>query len=562
MILHSQEHIQAYTAAGWWSTRTIRDVWDEQVNERPDAAAVSDPLNRGDFTDGSAGKWSFAQMDQLANRMASAFAQVGIGQDDVVAVQLPNVGELVAVYIAALKLGAIVSPFPVQYRENELVQLLDFVEAKAIVTTCNMSGRHSTAEAVGLKGKLAGLKTVFSIGDSAPAGSIDLSAMLTAEAESIAQATLDANSVYTICWTSGTERMPKGVPRTHNDWLMIARAVYDGAELNQSDQLLCPFPIVNMAGIGGMFLPWMKSGGHLVLHHPFDMPTFFKQVVLNKATYTVLPPAALNLLLMRKEMLAQADISSIKQIGSGSAPLTPWMVAGWQEKGIMVTNFFGANEGTALLSSPQDFPDPEKRALFFPRFGVEGLEWSSGVADGMKTRLVDLATGETITEAGRPGEMRITGPTIFSGYFKGDEIGLESFDDHGYFKTGDMFEIAGEGDDARYYRFVDRVKDIIIRGGVNISAAEVEGLIQGHPDIAEVAAVGYPDTVMGEKTCVFVVPQEGAEPSLDGIITHMSTKNVAKFKLPERMETIAALPRNPVGKILKRELREKLRANS
>jgi len=558
MILHTQERINTYTTNGWWGDTTIHDLWLKQVATHGDSSCVSDPLNLSDFTDGVLRSWTYTEMETLAGRMAAVLADHGIVKDDVVAVMLPNIGELVAVYLAAARLGAIVSPLPVQFGSHELVQLCNFVEAKVLVTTSKMERRNLASEAVGVLGEIAPLNAILSLGDETPAGAIGLSALLAQEQETPVAANVDANEVYTICWTSGTESMPKGVPRTHNDWLAISLGVHDSAELSSTDEILCPFPIVNMAGIGGMFLPWMRSGGHLILHQPFDMPTFFKQVVSNKVTYTVMPPAALNMLLMREEILAQVDISSIRQIGSGSAPLTPWMVKGWQEKGIMVTNLFGANEGTMLISDAIAFPDPTNRALYFPRFGVEEAEWSSRFADGMQTRLINLATGETITEAGVPGELRITGPTIFSGYYKAEERGLQAFDDDGYFMTGDMFEIAGDGDLARYYRFVDRAKDIIIRGGVNISAAEVEGLIQGHPDIADVAAVGYPDDVLGERTCIFVVPKEGAEPTLQSVIDHMMAKNVAKFKLPERLETIATLPRNPVGKVLKRQLREQV----
>lgn len=568
MILHSQERINHYTAKGWWGTDTIIDVWQRQVEARADALAVADPLNRASFTDGEAQRWTYAEMDAQASRLAAVLVQHGVGKDDVLGVQLPNIGELVMVYLAAARIGAIVSPFPVQYREHEVVQLGQFVEVKALVTAAKMGTRELASENLALQAQIPSLETVLAVGDNVPAGAVALNALLEGDdaersgmlSDYLDGLQVDANDTFTICWTSGTESMPKGVPRTHNDWLAISLAVYDAAELTPDDFILCPFPIVNMGGIGGMMIPWLMSGGHFILHQPFHMPTFFKQVVVHKISYTVMPPAALNLLLMREEMLAQIDISSIRQIGSGSAPLSPWMVRGWQEKhGIMVSNFFGANEGTALISSAQDFPDPEKRALYFPRFGVEGFEWSSPVAKSMKTRLVDLKTGEVITEAGKQGELRVMGPTIFAGYYKGEELGLQAFDEEGYFKTGDIFEIAGEGEDARYYRFVDRAKDIIIRGGMNISAAEVESLLQGHPNLVEAAAVGYPDEVLGERVCVFVVPKEGADVTLESVVAFMKEKNVASYKLPQRLEPISTLPRNPVGKILKRELREQLR---
>ncbi|MGB0384594.1 MAG: class I adenylate-forming enzyme family protein [Ardenticatenaceae bacterium] len=569
MILHSQERINEYTANGWWGSDTIIDLWERQVEARGDGLAVADPLNRVSFTGGTPQRWSYAEMDAQASRLAAVLVAHGVGKDDVLGVQLPNIGELVMVYVAAARIGAIVSPFAVQYREHELVQLGNFVEVKALVTAARVGTRELASESLALQDQIASLETVLAVGDNVPEGAVALTPLLEADdanrsaglSDYLSNLQVNANDVFTICWTSGTESMPKGVPRTHNDWFAISLAVYDAAELTPADSILCPFPIVNMGGIGGMMIPWLMSGGQFILHQPFHMPTFFKQVVVHKISYTVMPPAALNLLLMREEMLAKIDISSIRQIGSGSAPLSPWMVKGWQEKhGIMVSNFFGANEGTALISTPQDFPDPEKRALYFPRFGVEGFEWSSPVAKSMKTRLVDLNTGEVITEAGKLGELRVMGPTIFAGYYKGDERGIQAFDEDGYFMTGDIFEIAGEGEDARYYRFVDRAKDIIIRGGMNISAAEVESLLQAHPDLVEVAAVGYPDKVLGERVCVFVVPKDGADVTLDSVVAFMKEKNIASYKLPQRLEPINTLPRNPVGKILKRQLREQLRS--
>lgn len=556
MILHTRERIENYTQHGWWGTETLDDLLQKWVAEKPDAVAVIDPLNRADFTNGVPKKLTFAEVDTAVQRLAAALVTNGIGKDDIVAIQLPNIAELVLSYLALGRIGAIATPFPVQYREYELEQLCNFVEAKAFITASKIGDRANAALVKGLD--LETVDTVLAFGDEVPEGVVALDAAAPDEAALdayLADLTVDANDTFTICWTSGTESMPKGVPRSHNDWIAIGRMVQYGAQVGPDDSMLTPFPLVNMGGIGGTLVPWLLSGCTFVIHHPFDMPTFFKQIVINKINYTLLPPAALNLLLMRQEMLAQVDISSVRTIGSGSAPLSPWMVAGWQEKGIYVTNFFGSNEGTALVSTPDDMPDPAKRAEFFPRFGVDGFEWSNPHLGGLQTRLVDLATDEEITEAGKPGELRIKGPTIFAGYYKSNE---NPFDEQGYFRTGDVFEIAGEADDARYYRFVDRAKDIIIRGGINIAPAELEGLIQGHPKVAEAAVIGYPDDVLGEKTCVVVAPKPGEEVTLEEIVDFLREKKIASYKLPERLKLVAALPRNPVGKILKRDLREQL----
>ncbi|MBP7997917.1 MAG: acyl--CoA ligase [Chloroflexi bacterium] len=565
MILHSPERIEEYVANGWWGTTTLDTLFSELVRQKPDAAALSDPLNRPDFTDGAVRRYSFAELDTAVNRLAAAFLAYGLGKDDRIAVQLPNISELVIFYLACGRIGAIAVPFPVQYREYELENLSNFAEIRAFVTVTRLGDRHNAAVITDLRDKIASLETVMAFGANVPEGVVALDEALSSESEAdwlvhyINNLRLTANDVFTICWTSGTESQPKGVPRTHNDWIAIAYATVDGAELTGDDVLLNPFPLVNMAGIGGMLVPWLLTGAKLVMHHPFDLMTFFKQIAIERISYTVAPPALLNMLLMREDMLAKADLSSLRVIGSGSAPLSPWMVKSWHDKfGIHVTNFFGANEGTALIGGPKDIPDPEKRAQYFPRFGVVGYEWSGRVPQGIQTRLVDLATDEEITNPRHPGELRLKGPTIFAGYWRGDEVGLQPFDEQGYFRTGDMFEIAGEGDDARYYRFVDRAKDIIIRGGVNIAAAEIEALILGHPKVADVAVVGFSDAILGEKACAFIVTKPEQTLTLDELVEFLKEKKIASYKLPERLEVVPGLPRNPVGKVLKRDLRQKL----
>jgi acyl-CoA synthetase (AMP-forming)/AMP-acid ligase II len=259
------------------------------------------------------------------------------------------------------------------------------------------------------------------------------------------------------------------------------------------------------------------------------------------------------MLLLKPEMLERYDISSLTRVGSGSAPLPPWMVKGWQERhGIAIINFFGSNEGIALLSDPVNIPDPEERARFFPRPGVSGGTWPGTLA-ATRVKLVDPASGEEITEPGRPGELRLSGPTVFAGYLAGTAA-ADPFDAEGYLVTGDVFEIAGP--EGRYLRFVDRTKDLIIRGGVNISAAELEGLLAGHPAVMEVAIVGYPDEVLGEKVCAIVAPRDDLD--LGALVGFLREKGIASYKLPERLEIVEGLPRNAVGKILKRELRDRL----
>lgn len=350
--------------------------------------------------------------------------------------------------------------------------------------------------------------------------------------------------VVSICWTSGTTGMPKGVPRDNARWLASGGYQVEALSLTADDRILCPFPVVNMAGIGGMLVPWAMVGATLHLHQPLDLPVFLQQMAAEKITYTVAPPPLLNMLLANEAMLENFDLSAVRMISSGSAPLDPWMVEGWDARGIEIVNVFGSNEGAAMLSTKATVPDPAQRARFFPRPD----------RDGVDTRLVSLDTGDEVTEPGELGELRFRGVTVFDGYVGSTG---EEFDDEGYYRTGDLFEWVEGATDPALMRFVDRAKDIIIRGGMNISAAEVEGLVGSHESVAECAAVAFPDHDLGERLGLFVVAAPDAEPTLETIVDHLRGLDVASYKLPERLELIDALPRNPVGKITKPDLRER-----
>jgi non-ribosomal peptide synthetase component E (peptide arylation enzyme) len=186
--------------------------------------------------------------------------------------------------------------------------------------------------------------------------------------------------------------------------------------------------------------------------------------------------------------------------------------------------------------------------------GVPGFDWQMKVSRKIQTRLVDIDDGQDIDAPGRIGELRFKGPTIFSGYYKAPELTARAFDEQGFYRTGDLFEIAG--DHQQFYRYAGRHKDIVIRGGMNISSEEIEGLIMSHPQVRDAAVIGAPDPTMGERVCAVVVTQPGQTLSLQGLVEHFkNVKQVAAFKWPEQLLLVDELPRNPVGKVLKRELR-------
>ncbi|RAY12800.1 (2,3-dihydroxybenzoyl)adenylate synthase [Actinomadura craniellae] len=551
--LHPPERVEEYTARGWWTGETLDELFRARVAAAPDRLAVVDPANRRDLVGTDPRRLTWRELDDEVVALAGTLLRHGLGQGDVLAVQLPNTIELVCAYLACWRLGVVISPLPVQYREHEVKALGAVAGFTAFLTLARMGERELAAEA------LAAGVPVLSYGTDLPAGAVPVDGTPadreTVEAYAAAHPA-DPNDCVTICWTSGTESTPKGVPRTHHDWIAMSWNTIDAPGLTGDDVLLNPFPMVNMAGINGMFLPWLRVGGVLVQHHPFDLPTFLRQIAAERATYTVAPPPLLNLLLARKELLAAADISSLRLIGSGSAPLAPAMVRGWQEThGIGVINFFGSNEGIGLLTAPRDVPDPEQRARYFPRYGVPGITWSSRTAESIQVKLVDTVTGAEITEPGVPGELRIKGPMVFPGYVGGERL-ASPFDEDGFLKTGDVFMIAGDRD--QFLEYVDRAKDLVIRGGMNIAPAELEGLLAAHPDVAEVSVIGVPDETFGERVCAVVVPVEGATVTLDSLVAHLRERKIASFKLPERLEVRTVLPRSPLGKVLKRELRAEL----
>ena len=553
MILAPEAQIEDYTARGWWGTETLDDVFRCNAEANPMRLAVADPLNRADIDGQAPRRLTYAELDAEVQACATALLDLGLTKDDVVAVQLPNATDLLVTFLACWRLGLIVSPMPVQWRAHELGDILGFVRAKAVVTTSAIRGHDHAGMMRDVTAKLSPCphliitdKTTWPVADGA------------AVANHMGRHPADANDAATICWTSGTEARPKGVPRSHNHWLVAGVACGDAAQIADGDKILLPFPLINMAAIGGMLMPWFKCAGSLILHHPFDLPVFLRQLVEEKINYPVAPPAILTMLLKEEKLLASLNLKSLRSVASGSAALSPWMVKTWAEQyGISVINIFGSNEGTCLISGPSDVPDPEDRANYFPRFGVKNIRWPAQVSDWIETKLVDLQTGEEITEAGKSGELLLKGATVFAGYFRAGDGGPEgAIDAEGFFHTGDVFEISGE--EGQFYRFVERAKDIIIRGGMNISPGEIDGLLAAHPKVAESAVVGVPDDVMGERICAVVVPKSGETVTVEDLRNYLSGIGIASYKLPDSVAVTDILPRNPVGKVLRRVLREQI----
>lgn len=565
MILCEPQRIAQMVGAGLWSTRTLWDMFLVNVERTPEQEAVVDPPNLAALTDAAPRRLSWAALHAEVERLAALLYAEGLRRDDIVIVQLANSATQVALYLACHRLGIVFSPLPAVYREFEIDHALRSTGAKALITGARIGKQAHGAMMEALRGRHASVRTLIVFGDEVPAGAVAADRALQGELPIAAMRVyaasigLSADDVVSICWTSGTEANPKGLPRSSNEWYWQSKGTVDSVGMGVGMRILNPFPLVNMGGMSSGFVGWLLKGATLVQHHPFDLTVFLQQIRDERIEYTVAPPAILNRLLQHEALLEGIDFKRLRRIGSGSAPLSPWMIETFAQRyGVEVLNYFGSNEGAAMCGSAADIPDTRERATLFPRPGVPGRPpWAEAINNIVHTRLVSVDGERDIVSPGEPGELRIAGPTVFSGYFGEPALSARSFDAQGFFRTGDLFEIADA--EGRYLRYVGRLKDLVVRGGMKISAEEVEGLIASHPGVAEAVVVGVADAVLGETLCACVVPRPGEALDLQALVSFLrDEKKLAAFKLPERLLLLDALPRNPVGKVLKRQLREQL----
>lgn len=558
MFLTPEARVSQYEQRGWWEGISVDTLFQRAADSGPrDRIALVDPFNRVALDGHAPERLSWDMLDMRIDALASALLAVGLVKDDIVCVQLPNTVDAVILFLAAARLGLIVSPVVMQYRGHELAHILSATEPAAFVTLPEFAGHDHAAMAAGLIAPGTRLLTFGRAPGATDIGTLARSADPQDARAHVAANPVAGGEVLTICWTSGTEARPKGVPRDHNHWVLNARLVAEAGDMRAGETLLNPFPLVNIGSIGGLVMPWLAIGGTLVLHHPFDLGVFLRQIAEERVNYTIAPPAVLTALLKQPEMLEHADLTSLRAVGSGSSPLSPWLIQGWRDgHGIEICNMYGSNEGASLFSNHLDIPDPANRARYFPRLGGAGLDWPCRMHQVMRSRLVDLETETEVDVPGHVGELRVDGAFLFSGYWRAPVQSAAAFDADGWFRTGDLFEIAGEGESARFYRFVGRCKEIVVRGGINISPAEVDDVLVGLPGVREIATVGIPDPDLGERLVAAVVPTGEGMPTLAQITAWLVARDVAIHKRPERVVRVETLPRNAMNKVVRNTLRD------
>ena len=546
MILSSQKSIEKYTNLGIWSEKTLIDYFKSHVKETPDRICIVDPYDRETLTGIKPERLTYAEFDRAVDATAESLVNMGIGKDDIVMVQLPNIWELAMLYLAIARTGAIITPVPVLWRKAELQYVAMLTKAKAFITISSFNSFDHSGLAKTLKDELSTLKYVLSLSEIRGMSRRNISGKPD-------QISINANDIFTICWTSGTEAQPKGCPLSHNNWKGIM-AAQEPAGILPGDVLLTAGPLVNMGSVGTVFVPWIILGAAMVLHHPFNPTVFMQQMIREKVNYTLLVPAVINMI-AKHPQADTFDLSSVRSITIGSASPSLWSAQEFKRRwGIDIGNIWGQNEGTGIVSGIRDVPDLKIRVNHFPQFGKPGSHWKSSCAKFIEVKVID-PEGNELTKAGETGELVYKGPGVMAEYFRNPEVTKMSFTKDGFFKTGDRFMVK-ENDLIAFY---DREKDIIVRGGSNISAQEIENYIFSLAKVKDAAIVSMPDERLGERVCAYVVPVPGEQVLLSDLTALLNEKGVAKYKWPERIEIVDVIPRNPVGKILKNILREDIR---
>ena len=547
MYYVSQEQIKEYQEKGVWPKETNLDRLRATAIEHPEKIAIVDPPDKEHLVGLKPERITYKELDRSIDAVATAFLKMGIKKDDIIMVQMPNTWELFLSYFAIWRVGAICTPFAAQWRSRESDYIAGLTDAKAYIVAEEFGGFDYVKLAEEIQRKNPTIEHVITLNQ--------LRGMAKGEIakEELDKVKQDANEICFIYWTSGTEADPKACPHSHNNLYCEGEMIRWNNALQEGATILAPFPQCNAAAAYANWIPWILTRGTYVLHHPFTPEIFINQLIEEKITWTAAAPSMI-LYILKHPKVNEFDLKRLKHIGCGSAPPSKFIVDGlfkrWNTK---LTNLWGQSECTQMSVGPDEIPDMDLIAnSWLPWYGRKGVEWKNPMGRTIETKIIDIETMEEQTKPGQVGELLYKGPNRIARYFRQPERTRASFTEDDFFHTGDNFEI-GENNLIRYF---DRRKDIIIRGGFNISAQEIEGIVSAHPKVIEAAVVAMPDPILGEKCCVYVVPKAGETVTLEDIKSFVKEQNVAVYKLPERLEVIDKLPRNPAQKILKVALRE------
>jgi acyl-CoA synthetase len=520
-----------YLAAGFWRDDTVGQVLAGAVGDRPELTVKIRSSVR---------PWTgtFGDVLDAARRLAGALRVRGIGPGDVVAFQLPNWVEAAVSFWAAALLGAVVTPIVHFYGPKEVAYILRRTAVRALVTADRFGRQDYVGALEELRIGAPALEVVVVVGeDPVPPWAIPFNKMLGDEPVT-APVVVDPSSPALIAYTSGTTADPKGVVHSHRTIGFEIRQLSDMQAGNPP--LLVGAPVGHAIGmLSGLLLPVWK-GEPINLIDVWDPAAVLAAMLEDHVASGSGATYFLTSLLDHPDC-TPAHLKLMSRIGLGGSPVPAAVTERMASLGISATRSYGSTEHPSTTGSRHE--EPEAKRHYTDGRPLAGVELSLADEEGR-----EVATGER-------GEIRSRGPDCCIGYTD-PSLTAASFDGEGWFATGDIGVLDGDG----FLSIVDRKKDIIIRGGENISALEVEGMLLRIPGVAEAAVVAAPDERLGEHACAFVCLTEGSSPlDLAAVRAQLQGGGLARQKWPEDLRVVSELPRTPSGKVKKYVLREQLR---
>ncbi|MFH6916596.1 medium-chain fatty-acid--CoA ligase [Escherichia coli] len=529
-LTFNEQRRAAYRQQGLWGDASLADYWQQTARAMPDKIAVVD--NHG-------ASYTYSSLDHAASCLANWMLAKGIESGDRIAFQLPGWCEFTVIYLACLKIGAVSVPLLPSWREAELVWVLNKCQAKMFFAPTLFKQTRPVDLILPLQNQLPQLQQIVGVDKLAPAtSSLSLSQIIADNTPLTTAITTHGDELAAVLFTSGTEGLPKGVMLTHNNILASERAYCARLNLTWQDVFMMPAPLGHATGfLHGVTAPFL-IGARSVLLDIFTPDACLALLEQQRCTCMLgATPFVYDLLNVLEKQ--PADLSALRFFLCGGTTIPKKVARECQQLGIKLLSVYGSTE-----SSPHavvNLDDPLSRFMHTDGYAAAGVEIK--VVDDARKTLPPGCEGE---EASR-------GPNVFMGYFDEPELTARALDEEGWYYSGDLCRM----DEAGYIKITGRKKDIIVRGGENISSREVEDILLQHPKIHDACVVAMPDERLGERSCAYVVlkaPHHSL--SLEEVVAFFSRKRVAKYKYPEHIVVIEKLPRTASGKIQKFLLRK------
>lgn len=529
-LTFNEQRRAAYRQQGLWGDASLADYWQQTARAMPDKIAVVD--NHG-------ASYTYSALDHAASCLANWMLAKGIESGDRFAFQLPGWCEFTVIYLACLKIGAVSVPLLPSWREAELVWVLNKCQAKMFFAPTLFKQTRPVDLILPLQNQLPQLQQIVGVDKLAPAtSSLSLSQIIADNTSLTTAITTHGDELAAVLFTSGTEGLPKGVMLTHNNILASERAYCARLNLTWQDVFMMPAPLGHATGfLHGVTAPFL-IGARSVLLDIFTPDACLALLEQQRCTCMLgATPFVYDLLNVLEKQ--PADLSALRFFLCGGTTIPKKVARECQQRGIKLLSVYGSTE-----SSPHavvNLDDPLSRFMHTDGYAAAGVEIK--VVDDARKTLPPGCEGE---EASR-------GPNVFMGYFDEPELTARALDEEGWYYSGDLCRM----DEAGYIKITGRKKDIIVRGGENISSREVEDILLQHPKIHDAGVVAMPDERLGERSCAYVVlkaPHHSL--SLEEVVAFFSRKRVAKYKYPEHIVVIEKLPRTASGKIQKFLLRK------